>query len=616
MANALLHTATYGFLAASRTDVGAWKWADLPAAWILTVVAIGLFFGLRALYQRERGGAGLAARLLLAGVRTLVFLLLLLVLAGPYREEIRTAEERSHLVLLIDDSGCMATTDRYPADEAKRLRDALSEDARARGLDPDEATRLELVKATVAAPGEALLRQLEERFVVHTFAFDVDWRGIGATREDTSNSNASDGEAEEPVVRIADGIRALEGAGRGTDLGNVLRGVAAEFLGREDRRLAGVLLVSDGRNTTEGEGPVEVLAGLGDSRRELHVTAVALGNPASGRNVRVERIRAMDWVLLEDDVIFETALRQQGFTGLEGVSAHLTIHKVADAEGTPLEEPILYDPPAGAVTETEGLRLGLEDEPTPLLFQARMTEPGTFRVTVEAELPPDAKKEDAIPDDDRAVHEIRVMDQRIKVLYAVHERPWEFHFLGNWLTREPEADRTRPEQRRRYEAQIFQQERAPTVEQVASPGIKPLRSFPRTRRELFEYDVLILGDIDWVKLGDTTQESRQILALIRDFVQEGGGIALQAGEGYQNPLDFRDTPLQDLLPISPRDRDRNVSEGKKKRKDIPFRIDLTDVGMRHPIFGIVPGDDGSIATAEEVARVWRGESPFSYRWKW
>ena len=46
---------------------------------------------------------------------------------------------------------------------------------------------------------------------------------------------------------------------------------------------------------------------------------------------------------------------------------------------------------------------------------------------------------------------------------------------------------------------------------LMSDTMKPLREFPRTRKELFDYDVIILGDADWRTFSKTSpQESKEI----------------------------------------------------------------------------------------------------------
>jgi hypothetical protein len=596
------------------THVGDWKWADLPALWVLTVVAVGLFLVARALYRRERGRAGRSTRLFLALVRTAVLFLLLLLLARPFREEVTVAQERSDLVVLIDASASMETSDTYDPEESRRLVEALWPAGAAPGGDgPLEVKRIDLVRRALAGDDLALLAELDRRFVLHVYAFDQEWRSLGVGRRESAGAPDPAAEAEEAdrLPRLARAIADLPAQGRSTNLGLVLRSVAADYLGREDRRLAGVLLVSDGRDTSEGSNPVEALTDLRALRRELHVTAVALGNPATGRNLRLERIRAPDVVLVGDDVVIESALRHEGFVGLEGVRTQMLVERVRDAEGRDLAP----DPGRRAQPLEAGpFRLGAADEPVPVHYQVPFHEAGTFKLTLRAVLPEPEAREDAQPDDDVREHWIRVKDQRIRVLFVDDQPRYDWRFLSNYLTREPDAVPGRPDVRRRYEAHVLQLTRDPTVEQPASPGLPPLKAFPSTRRDLFEYDVLLWGDVDPRRLADTAEQARDIAALVRDFVAEGGGIGFQAGEGYNNPGDFRDTPLLDLLPINLRSRD----EGASAEKKVAFRIGLTDVGMNHPIFDVLPGRDGRPLTPEERGLVWGGHPdwPLSRAWRW
>jgi len=250
-------------------------------------------------------------------------------------------------------------------------------------------------------------------------------------------------------------------------------------------------------------------------------------------------------------------------------------------------------------------------------LMAPFNEPGTFRVTVRARfLDAEDAREDSVPEDDVSHHELRVVDQRIKVLYVDNLPRYDWRFLSNYLTREPGVEATGrfKEARSRFEVQVILQSADPLFEQPHSPGTEPLRDFPRTRRELFEKDVIILGDVDWRRLDRRSEdESRRLLGLIADFVEQGGGLALQAGVDCRNPVDFLDTPLAPLLPVNVRLRDKQISEPTEH----PFHIELTDAGVRHPIFSVVPGRDGGLASPAEIAATWRGDVPgLSSEWYW
>jgi hypothetical protein len=118
-----------------------------------------------------------------------------------------------------------------------------------------------------------------------------------------------------------------------------------------------------------------------------------------------------------------------------------------------------------------------------------------------------------------------------------------------------------------------------------------LRVFPVRREELFEYDVLLFGDVNPALLSTTVMQN------INEFVeQKGGGVAFIAGPLY-TPLAFRQTPLAAMFPIdldsaaSPR-----VSQGAVITEG--FRVMPTELGLSSPQMQL--GD-----TAEETARIWR-----------
>ena len=68
-------------------------------------------------------------------------------------------------------------------------------------------------------------------------------------------------------------------------------------------------------------------------------------------------------------------------------------------------------------------------------------------------------------------------------------------------------------------------------------------SFPAAKEELFAYDVILMGDADPSYM---TQSQMQHLAAF--VIEKGGGLLFIAGENF-NPLAYRGTPMEQLLPI-------------------------------------------------------------------
>ena len=160
----------------------------------------------------------------------------------------------------------------------------------------------------------------------------------------------------------------------------------------------------------------------------------------------------------------------------------------------------------------------------------------------------------------------------------------ESWFLKNILVRES----SHPGDPRRVESQVWIQSFDREVPQPHGPGVPPLRAFPSTRQEIFSYDVIILGDIDWRRLGPDEKKSREILQLMKEFTSEGGGIAFIAGTD-RSPDEYLDTPLQDLLPVDVAVKDRVAGAGDpfgSTSPSIPFRVVPTEIGARHPILSL------------------------------
>ncbi|MCA9316086.1 MAG: hypothetical protein H6806_05485 [Planctomycetes bacterium] len=583
--------------AVTRTTEGPLRFESLPPPWLLVVLVVLLGAGLRALYARERGRPPRGGRLLLALLRTASLVVLLLVLAAPYREITTTAEEKAHLVVLVDSSASMQVRDGYPKTMAERLAPYAG-----RAQDRDQPTRGELVKGLLAADDGALLAAWADRFVVDVFAFDADWRSLGATRGE-----------ENEIPAIVQGIDSLAMDGGRTRLGAVLRRVAHEFARRQDQDLAGVVLFSDGRDTSEDDPPQQALASLDGLEGDLHVLPVGLGNPATGRNAWLERVRAGDVVLVRDEVLFETAVRHSGFEG-SPADVDVEILQIADASGAPME-PRRYELRRGwdAALSTHIDMLPPEDEAgAPVRLRLPFDDAGTFQVKLRVRLSDAADRaDDNVPDDDVRTHEIRVVDQRIRVLYIDNEPRHDWRFLSSYLTREPDARlaRGREEARSRFQVHVLLQTADPSYPQPASVGEVPLKAVPRTRAELFGYDVVILGDID---VDAMRRDSPELLEQLAAFVAEGGGLVLQAGVDYQNPLQLLETPLAPLIPVNASPQDRRASQTVSEE----FRVQLTPAGIAYPAFGVVPGRDGGVPTPEEIAAIWSGDDRLSSDWTW
>ncbi|MCI0651522.1 MAG: hypothetical protein L0Z55_06535, partial [Planctomycetes bacterium] len=192
-------------------------------------------------------------------------------------------------------------------------------------------------------------------------------------------------------------------------------------------------------------------------------------------------------------------------------------------------------------------------------------------------------------ENNRQEKSIRVLSQKIKVLYVEGPPRYEYRYLKNALILDPTM-----------QSQCLLLSADPTFSQEASQGVPPLTAFPSTREELFEYHLVIVGDVppDSPALPDQWQE------WLVEFVDEiGGGVVFIAGQ--QMPDRYKGQPLERLFPVELEDVMRSPLENAAVRE--PFYPRRTPEGKEHPVmhFTGIPEKD-ALLWREVTAREHRG----------
>ena len=168
-------------------------------------------------------------------------------------------------------------------------------------------------------------------------------------------------------------------------------------------------------------------------------------------------------------------------------------------------------------------------------------------------------------------HTIKVIQQKLQVLYLEDSPRWEYRYLKNALIR----DETVIANTWLYSADSsFPQEKS----KLASS----LSGFP-DKEQLFKYHCVILGDVSPHDLGE------EKMKLLVEFVKEvGGGVAFIAGTQY-NPAEYWDTPLYPLLPIVV----DNLAQTEEHKNELR-RIRLSHEGKQHPIMRLLSESEENI----------------------
>ena len=432
-------------------------------------------------------------RRLLIGIRLAVFLLILLLLARPVRVEPAPAD-RPVLAILLDRSRSMGIAD---AGGARRLDAAVA------------AIRDDLIPALA---GDV----------------EVELWGVGERLEPLDPATVR------PEARWSD----LTGA-----LGEVGKHYA-------DRRMAGVVLVSDGADTGGGApaapaGPPVYTVGVGASEaaRDREVLDLVAGRPiVAGSAV---------------DLAFSTVGRGFG--------------------GEPFEVRVLED---GRVARVVTVAAPREGAVTRTVVPVSPKPEGATLYTVEI---PVARGELVAENNVRSV--LVPPPGRPRRLLLVEGGPgYEHSFLKRVLRSDPGVvvDAVIDKGRNDLGERTFYIQDAAGLAPALSDG------YPATREGLFRYDAVILANVEPERLRPPQIESTAA------FVSERGGGLLVLGARSFEGRGFRATPVEALLPLELHEEGRSGVLGSG---DGPPRIALTPDGRRHPIMRLG-------ADVEETVSAW------------
>ena len=489
--------------------VHSWPWP--PWLTLLFFIAAGIYAV--TIYMNESGRVARPIRLGMAAIRLAIIGLLVTMMYGWMRDRYRT--DLPDVILAIDDSESMDVVDLY---QDRALQDRL--ERRIGAIELDRTTRLALAKTVLLENDSRWLRSLNERY-------NVKYYQIAAT----ARPQRLDEESQQKVIRqlTADQPSSRLGAG--------LRDILESQRGRPT---AAVIFFTDGA-TTDGRSLGEMAQYA--RRKSVPLFLIGLGDKNPPRDVRLSDLLVDDVVFAGDLVNFDFKISGTGFAeeevlvrlkqkGLSNVLSEQTVSLIGD--GTQQAVRLSYRP---------------EDE-------------GEFEFQVEIE-PLDAEGNVA---NNRLSRIVRVRDETIRVLFVQEYPNFEFRFLKSLLQRSVRGETG--------EKAI----QLTTVLQDADLDYAALdetaqRVFPVSRDELYEYDVILFGDVNPSYL------SRPVMANLADFVkQRGGGVVFIAGPKF-TPLSYRDTPLEDLFPV---ELDTASLPDADSLIDESFVVEPTPLGMISP----------------------------------
>lgn len=491
-----------------------------PPLWVTALVILPLSVAFAWWSYSGLARLERSTRIVLSVLRWLAIAICCALLFQPAYEITTYRKTRNQIHVLVDDSASMQRLDRYPAADQ---RDALAAVAGAGGL--ETRSRQQLVR-TVLEREDGLLRKLEENYEVRLFRVQRKPVPIRALQEMTSRGNRT---------ALGDALDLHLGAA-----GN--------------QNLDGVILVSDGRNNS-GLDPVEVASGY--ALRGIPVHTIGIGDPEAPQNAWIIGPPGPKEALREEDVGFDVTLRAEGLTGQRA-----RVELSGSRDGGP------YQPLA---TQTAELPADGEGQRVRVFHAFREAGDWTLKFRL-APLPNESQL-----DDNEDVRFLRVNDERIRVLYVEDVPRYDYRFIKNGLKRVDPS----------IQMQAYLFDASPKFEQEHSAELAPLEHLPRTEKELLQYHVILLGEFAPERIASTEQGIREWLELLVRYVEFGGGLGFLAGfhpDGFDHvamPERYRNTPLQDLLPVVLEDPAWLMAQ--RRNPGVPFRPRLENELQPHEI---------------------------------
>ena len=503
--------------------------------WVAIALTVALLVWVAVFYHRDGTRPSWAWKGLMVALRLGAIAILGVMLWQPMLRSQRTETTQPILAVVLDESRSMALKDRWQ--EPKRKADL----ARAFG-DPgiSRATRAEMLARLVNKDDAATLRKLMEKNTLRVYRFGADVRSAELRKPARRGEKPAATAVAASVLAETLPLAPAKPVAEQTRIGNAIDYVLQDTAGQP---LAGIVLLSDGGQNM-GEDPA--LAARRSAENKAPIFSIGFGDPTPPRDVMVAGLLADEVVRKGDEVVVTVSVRQRGYNGQ---SVPLTLKlgdKVLQRINVPLSK--------------EGEKKEVNLSFTPDVVGAK---------TLTASIP--TQSGELTVSNNQKSWPIRIIDKKLKVLYVEGKPRWEYRFLKNAILR----DKTT----------IFACILADAAPGSGGEGNVPIYGFPKDRKALFSYDIVIIGDVprDFFTAVD--------LKNLRAFVEErGGSLITIAGELFV-PWQYRGTEMEAVWPIvvPPSRREQLFRE--------PFQVAITDQGAANPMMFL-------LSDAERNRQLW------------
>jgi hypothetical protein len=457
-----------------------WVWSLL-----MTVCAIAFAVWL----YRSENVPSRTRRALMATFQALAVSLLCAMMMEPVVAYKLIQPIRQTILVLLDTSESMNLTDkREQPQDVQEAAAAISKATQTETGGPvrtqalaqavSSLSRVQLAQAALENPSINLLPRLAADCEVKFFCFD-----------DTLTPGAGEGSD------LA-WLRQRTATGKVSRIGSAVDNAVARYAGQP---IVGVVVLSDFA-WNQGEDPLLVAERLRE--RGIPIYTVGVGLPAPP-DIQVRRIVAPDVVFAGDKVPLRVQLDSVGY---DQKACDLTLL----VNGKPTQN--------RTVTLTGGTQF------EELTFTPEEVGSATLDMQI-APLPNEATAEN-----NSATHKVRIIDEKIKVLYVEGMPRWEYRYLRWVLLRDPRLDVK------------FLMTQGDANLAAISPN--HIARYPEDAAAALKHDLVILGDVP------ATYFTAAQLDRIEELVKTRGGSLLMLAGPMGTPMTYANTPISKMLPVS------------------------------------------------------------------
>ena len=432
-------------------------------------------------------------RILLGVARLIVLALIVAFLFEPMAVVRETYTQQRGLPVLIDVSESMSVRDprKGPEDlaEAAAALDLLEGDASGDvvlNLDVKQrhaiaaASRLDLATSLLSQSARPVFESIGEGVDVSYHVFGNNTRMISDDNELSSKK-----------------LDELIAAENGTDIAAALESVAKSG----GASPAGIVLLTDGIDSGSSLRVESVLQDLGARGIPVYTVPIGLAAPD---DVSIRNIVMQEVAYSGDKVPVRVQIQSKGY---EKRTARLSV--------------LLNDRRVKSrIVRFDG---GVQFEE--IDFRVDVYEKGSVQIDVVIE-----PFDDEISiENNRIARGIRVVNEKVNVLYIEGNARWEYRYLRAILKRDP-----------RINATFIASNAGP---EVARNSPEHIERFPDNRAAAFQYDLVILGDVDAAFFSD------EELGLLEELVRDRGASLLMLCGPMHSPASYAGTLVGTMLPV-------------------------------------------------------------------